>query len=590
MSIVNRDRGDKMNHFKQHTKLIIIFIIVSILPMIAISIMNTVEITSHMKSVQNVLMRAKLEGDIESSKMYLEHYFAQLDKNGSDLVAQDGRSIAGQYDMIEKISNDLKIETTVFVKENQDYKRVLTSIEDAKTGNRIEGTLLNNSEVASSVGEGKTYIGKVDILETPYLAAYAPLENASGEVIGLIFVGVSQQDSQAMIQQKLNESIIISSLYIAGIMILGTLIMLMCARQITSPLVELVKQANRIATYHLKEEIPDWLRTRRDEIGILANALHTIEESLRQTIQSVDETSHHVTKTSKALARSCVEASQVTEEMARTIQEIAGGATDQANSTTECLERLEALGELVDTNQMQMEALNASSQEVSALTEVGREVLTNLAHKINTSNSATLEAYESMQETNASAIHISEASNMIASLAAQTNLLALNASIEAARAGEYGRGFTVVAEEIRKLAEQSAKSTHTIDEQIKRLQQDASHAVVRIEKVKDMLSEQTEDVKFTESKYLEIAKAIEKTKEAVVELTASGKQMQKEKETVSSQIESLSAVAEQNAAATEQSSACIEEQSASIQEIHQSSTALASMADTLYEMIKVFEV
>lgn len=289
-------------------------------------------------------------------------------------------------------------------------------------------------------------------------------------------------------------------------------------------------------------------------------------------IHSVSQISSHVTATSKELANNCIEASQVTEEMAKTVQEIAQGATDQAGSTTECLQRLEELGVLVDTNQVQMEELNASSKKVSGLTEVGREVITNLAKKIKVSNSATIEAYESMQQTNESATQISEASNMIASIAKQTNLLALNASIEAARAGEYGKGFAVVAEEIRKLAEQSARSTHNIDEQIKRLQADASHAVTVIEKVRNMLKEQTEDVQETESKYLEIAQAIEMTQAAIVNLTAVGKQMQEEKEEVSSHIESLSAVAEENAAATEESSACIEEQSASIHDMQQSST------------------
>lgn len=579
-----------MKHLNQRTKLILIFILVGIIPMIVISIMNTIGITSGMKDVQYMLMRSKLEGDIQSSKMYLEHYFTELDKKGSDLVGQDGKSIAGQYEVIERIASDLKVETTIFIKENQDYRRILTSIEDVQTGDRIEGTLLSNVEVANSVSEGNTYIGTVNVLGESYLGAYASLEDYSGQIIGLIFVGVSEKDSQMTIQDKINESITKSIIYITAMMVLGTLIMLMCAKQIAEPLIELVRQANRIAKYNLQEEIPERLRHRRDEIGMVANALYKIQDSLRQAIQSVYETSNQVTKTSKDLAKSCVDASQVTEEMARTIQEIAGGATEQADSTTECMQRLEALGHLVDTNQIQIEALNLSSQEVSVLTEVGREVLTNLAYKINTSNEATLEAYKSMEQTNASAAQISEASNMIASLAAQTNLLALNASIEAARAGEYGKGFTVVAEEIRKLAEQSAKSTHTIDEQIKRLQQDASHAVVRIEKVKNMLNEQTDDVQLTESKYLEIAQAIKKTQEAMVELTGSSKQIQKEKDAVNSQIESLSAVAEQNAAATQQSSACIEEQSASLQEMHQSSAVLANMANTLYEMIKIFEL
>lgn len=579
-----------MNNLKQRTKLILIFILVGIIPIVIVSTASILRATASMRAVQESLLSSKLEGDINSGKMYLEHYFKSIDKEGENLVAEDGTNIAGQYEMLDRISEDLNIVATLFIKEDGDYRRVLTSIVNPQTGERAEGTLLGNPGVANTVEGGNTYIGNVDILEEPYLAAYAPMENSSGEMIGIMFVGVSQNVSHAMIQEQIDQSIIGNIVFIAIILVLGMIVMLISASQVANPLIEIVKHTNILATYNLQEDIPDRLRKRKDEIGILANAIQTIEESLRVMIHSVSQISSHVTATSKELANNCIEASQVTEEMAKTVEGIAQGATDQAGSTTECLQRLEELGVLVDMNQVQMEELNASSTKVSALTEVGREVITNLAKKIKVSNSATIEAYESMQQTNKSATQISEASNMIASIAKQTNLLALNASIEAARAGEYGKGFAVVAEEIRKLAEQSANSTHNIDEQVKRLQTDASHAVTVIEKVRNMLKEQTEDVQETESKYLEIAQAIEMTQAAIVKLTAVGKQMQEEKEEVSSHIESLSAVAEENAAATEESSACIEEQSASIHDMQQSSTTLASMASELQEMIKEFKL
>lgn len=579
-----------MKHLKQRVKLILIFILVGIIPIIIANTASIFRATASMKEVEEALLSSKLEGDINSSIMYIEHYFKSVDKEGDNLVAEDGTNIAGQYEMIDKISSDLNILSTLFIKEDGDYRRVLTSIVDPQTGERAEGTMLGNPKVASTVEEGKTYIGNVDILEEPYLAAYAPMENSSGEMIGIVFVGVSQATSQAMIQDQVNQSTISSITFIVVILVLGTIIMLISASQIANPLIEIVKYTHTLATYDLQEDVPDRLKKRRDEIGMLANAIQTIEDNLRVMIHSVSQISSNVTGTSKELANNCIEASQVTEEMAKTIQEIAQGATDQAGSTTECMQRLEELGTLVDSNQVQMEELHVSSIKVSGLTEVGRGVLTDLAKKIKVSNGATIEAYESMKQTNKSATQISEASNMIASIAKQTNLLALNASIEAARAGEYGKGFAVVAEEIRKLAEQSTSSTHNIDEQIRRLQTDASHAVTVIEKVRDMLKEQTEDVQETESKYLEIAQAIEMTQAAIVELTVFGNQMKEEKEEVSSHIESLSAVAEENAAATEQSSACIEEQSASIHDIEQSSTTLASMASELQDMIKEFKL
>ena len=578
-----------MKNLKQRTKLFVLFIITGLIPMLVLNIIGITNAVHGMNNVSKDLLQDKLESSIAASQMYIRQYYGALDLQEDDLVDKNGQSIKQRYDMVDRLSHDMGIVTTIFVKQGDQYIRLNTSIV-GEDGTRVEGTVLESEVVLNTVNEGERYIGDADILGEEYLTVYEPLKNSNNEMIGLLFSGVSKAKCEQMIVNHILNAQIKSAGILITMIIFGIVATLLAASEIVKPLNQVVKSANIIAKYNLSQDIPQDLIERKDEIGTVAKALKSIQGNLKEVIQSAMNVSSNVTDTSNELANNCKEANQVTEEMAKTIQEVAQGATDQAASTTECMQRLDKLGLLIDSNQDQMTQLNTASNEVINVTKVGHQVLRDLADKIKESNTATIEAYDSMIQTNQSAIQISEASNVIASIADQTNLLALNASIEAARAGEHGRGFAVVAEEIRKLAEQSAQSTKEIDDQIKKVQRDVSNAVSITEKVKNMLGQQTQDVVVTEGKYDEIAQAIKVTQQVVEELNQSSLQMQEEKVQMSSYIEGLSAVAEQNAAATEEASACIEEQSASIHDMHSSSATLAEMANELYDMITKFEV
>lgn len=578
-----------MNRLKYKSKLILLFILTGILPIVLLCIIQTVEAIGGMKDVEEGLLLKKLDGDISSVKIYMDYYIGELRVENEELVHEEGESIADHYEVVDAISEDLGIVSTIFVRKGNDYQRVITSIVDEQ-GNRVDGTMLSNEEVSNIVNGGNRYIGEASILDKKYLTVYEPLMDDDGQIYGLLFVGVSKADSHAMIASGIR-SIIIKDIVILVIVIaVGIGIMLVGASAIVKPLIAIVRKANSIADYNLKEMFSDTLLERKDETGEVARALGKIKENLANIIKQISNTSENVTNTAREVASNCEEASRMTEEMERTIHDVASGATDQAANTTECMHSLDVLGKLIDSNEGEMLQLNDASNKVMEVTKVGQQVLDNLASKIRESNEATIQAYKDMQQTNENANDISEASSVIASIAEQTNLLALNASIEASRAGEHGKGFAVVAEEIRKLAEQSAQSTKRIDDQIRALQNSVSNAVIVTEKVKNMLNEQIGDVSLTESKYDEISKAINVTQHIIDELNQSSMMMKKEKQEVSGYIESLSAVAEENAAAAQEASACTSEQSSAIHTMEQSSIALANMAMNLNEMLKKFEI
>jgi methyl-accepting chemotaxis protein len=272
------------------------------------------------------------------------------------------------------------------------------------------------------------------------------------------------------------------------------------------------------------------------------------------------------------------------------VGEIATGASEQARNTEEGAEKANQLGIAIEKDQNYLKTLNTATEKVGDVLNNGLKEIDYLSIKTEDSNKASGEIYDVIMKTNESADKIGQASNVIASIAGQTNLLALNAAIEAARAGEAGKGFAVVAEEIKKLAEQSTSSTMEIDEVVQELQINAKNAVKTIEIMTGVIKDQTQSVNNNKENYLAIAEAIKNAEKAVMQLNASGDEMEKMKNEILNTYQNLSAIAEENSAATQQVTASMEEQTASMEEIAGASENLEALAQNLQTIIKKFKV
>ncbi|EQB88001.1 hypothetical protein M918_06305 [Clostridium sp. BL8] len=215
------------------------------------------------------------------------------------------------------------------------------------------------------------------------------------------------------------------------------------------------------------------------------------QEEKKKVIDTLVKTAEKLMTSAENLETLSKEASTSLRDASLVVEEISKGAMSQAEDTQRGSEVSEELSKNIDKVVYSSEGLIATTKDTETLKDSGMDILSTLMVNTKESNLAVTSLHSVIEGTNKSAEEISAAINVISSIAEQTNLLALNAAIEAARAGESGRGFSVVAEEIRKLAEQSTASSKIINEVIKSLQVNMSSAFISMEKTSNIIESQT---------------------------------------------------------------------------------------------------
>lgn len=455
----------------------------------------------------------------------------------------------------------------------------LNLIEDAK--NRPEHKELGDI-IENSMTKGETGVTGYYFEGSKRLVGYAPVPDTNWSVA----VAVQESDMLEPVKELNKWMVIISAIAILA----GILVTYFISIYISKPIIAASGYAKKISELDITQDVPVALKKRKDELGVLANSFQLVADSLRGFIREITDASQHVASSSEELTATSQQASMSAEEVAKTIEEMAKGASDQARDTETGSVKVNEIGNMIAEEELQRQVLNKAADEVVRLKDEGFQSLNELIEKTEASNKSSKEIYNVVLNTSDSAKKIENASQMIRSIAEQTNLLALNAAIEAARAGEAGRGFAVVADEIRKLAEDSNKFTKEIEEIVVELTDKTDSAVTTMQEAAVLTAAQTEGVEVTKTKFVGISTAIEKTKEALVTLNQTGEAMNLKKDEIIDIIQNLSALSEENAASTEQASASVQEQTSSMEQIAGASEELAKLAEEMQKSIAKFKI
>lgn len=329
---------------------------------------------------------------------------------------------------------------------------------------------------------------------------------------------------------------------------------------------------------------------RKDEIGSFVRDTVELRGRLLDVVSGLQEQSNTLYDASDSLLEVAKNTASGVDGIEQAVLEIAEGASAQAGDTQKATEDVVAIGNMVEKTNNNVVVLKNNADDIERLGYSASDTLSELVNVNDKAKEYIEEIYEQTNNTNASVMKISNAVQLITSIAEETNLLSLNASIEAARAGEQGKGFAVVAAQIQKLAEQSNESAQEIENIIRDLMADSEKAVDTMDDVKAIMLEQSEKMEKTDRIFADVLKGIIQSKDGIQAIAENTRQMDMSKEGIVDVVENLSAVAEENAASTQETSAAVTEMGNNIEEVSGEADRMKEIAAELEKSVKMFQI
>ena len=330
--------------------------------------------------------------------------------------------------------------------------------------------------------------------------------------------------------------------------------------------------------------------TSNDEFGQMATGFNNMNKNIRGLIQQMMHSSEQVAASSEELTASSQLAAEAATHVAQTVTEVAGGMEKQLTSVDGAKQHIDAAFIDIEAMKKKTDEVTENTEQMAGAADHGAELMHNAMDKMNGIEQSVANSAQVVKKLGENSKQIGQIVESISAIADQTNLLALNAAIEAARAGEAGRGFSVVAEEVRKLAEQSQQSAEEIKQRISVIQGDTEEAVVAMEAGTNEVALGTQAIREVGEQFKDITARVASIKTEMAEINHAVQTVSGGMQNVVGAMDTIDEVSRSTSQETQTISAAAQEQSASSQEIASASHSLADLATELQSATGKFQV
>ncbi|QDZ96535.1 methyl-accepting chemotaxis protein [Bacillus altitudinis] len=371
-------------------------------------------------------------------------------------------------------------------------------------------------------------------------------------------------------------------LIIAGVALLSMGVFYLAARGKVRLLKQVTAASKEIAAGNIERTS---LKETSDEIGQLAKGFNHMSGELRALVSGLQETSSQLVESATDLSAISEETSASSEEIGRAIGDISTGTLHQASDLEVANQQMTQFNQSIENVKEQSDQIKRISDQSNQSSEQGQQIVQQLKRSNEQSIQASQGIRSGIEQLSTKVQDISQITDTIESISNETNLLALNASIEAARAGEHGKGFSVVASEVRNLAEQTKQSAVQIQQMIQGIKEETTATAGMMSKTMDRFAELDEAVHATEQEFNSISTSISQT---IVETNAMAKELNtllEQNDLITKAMHGAAHISQENAAAIEEITASTDEQVTAISNVAKAAERLNELSMRLNQDI-----